>query len=266
VGRTPHPGADPRPGACLQRRTPPVNLSRRNTAKDPVKTSIRYVIDNTSVYGKDSTQAKAIAKDDTTARTLKAGGVDLDKLQAVRQGVISAMRTPNSTLDFSGGATTWHGRDFSQSNKPANESYYQKGFKFTDPSHDIWAMGTKSKSTSVEIKTGKTKEVFSFDFKYESTAAFGDTLFMKRTRESFAAGYPDTIGKALLRVEKLKSENAVLVFKAFGLGMIGSSSQALTDQFNKDVEQHKKNQAEIDAAEAGIDRVLEKHVRFKARF
>lgn len=45
------------------------------------------------------------------------------------------------------------------------------GFDFTSTSHDIWKMGS--------LKSGSSK----FDYKFESTAAEGQTLFMKLTSD-----------------------------------------------------------------------------------
>lgn len=71
--------------------------------------------------------------------------------------------------DYSNGAFFWHGVDFSISTWRANREFYQVGFKFTDPSHDIWNQGNRKSGNS------------SWDYKYQSTNALGQTIFMKLT-------------------------------------------------------------------------------------
>ncbi|HMM81493.1 MAG TPA: RHS repeat-associated core domain-containing protein [Pyrinomonadaceae bacterium] len=91
------------------------------------------------------------------------------KLKAVYQGIAVSYATGR---DFSGGAYYWQGVDFSRhfNGMHAYESFYKVGFHFTSPSHDIFKMG--------DHKSGNKK----WDFKYESTAGYGKTVFMKLTQ------------------------------------------------------------------------------------
>ncbi len=67
--------------------------------------------------------------------------------------------------DYSNGGYYWHGSDFHMKDRPAYKSFYKTGFKFSSPSHDIWKMGN--------YKTNSK-----WAYKYESTAAYGNTTFM----------------------------------------------------------------------------------------
>ncbi|CAM1340655.1 RHS repeat-associated core domain-containing protein [Tenacibaculum amylolyticum] len=72
--------------------------------------------------------------------------------------------------DFSNGGYFWHGKDFSLKNWKAHKSYYLTGFKFTDKAHDLWNLGNH-------------KSKHNWQYKYESTAAFGGTTFMRLTSQ-----------------------------------------------------------------------------------
>ncbi len=73
--------------------------------------------------------------------------------------------------DYSGGAYYWHGVDFGLPEWRAYQDYYNVGFLFTDPSHDLWRLGSKKSENK------------DWDYKYQSTAAEGKTTFMKLTAE-----------------------------------------------------------------------------------
>ena len=79
-----------------------------------------------------------------------------------------AMLTLCTKTDYSNGAYFWQGKDFSDKNRLANKEYYQKGFLFTDKSHDRYGMGTNRIAGPVP-------------YKYESTAAAVGTVFMRLT-------------------------------------------------------------------------------------
>ena len=80
----------------------------------------------------------------------------------------AAMLTLRTNTDYSNGAYFWQGNDFCINSTPANNEYYQKGFNFTDKSHDIFGMGSYSVTGHVP-------------YKYESTAAAARTVFMRLT-------------------------------------------------------------------------------------
>ena len=70
---------------------------------------------------------------------------------------------------FSKGGYYWQGRDFAESGSGANNQFYQNGFHFRSPRHDIFSMGDKISNAS-------------WKYKYESTAAAGRTIFMRLTK------------------------------------------------------------------------------------
>ena len=82
----------------------------------------------------------------------------------------AAMITLGTKTDYSDGAYYWQGRDFSMSGEKAYKQFYQCGFKFTSPQHDVYKMGDK-------IGSGKVP------YKYESTNAVAGTVFLRLTKE-----------------------------------------------------------------------------------
>lgn len=81
----------------------------------------------------------------------------------------AAMLTIGGNCDYSNGGYFWQGRDFQESGSPANNQFYQSGFLFSSTSHDLFGMGSKPVNTS-------------WEYKYESTAAAGRTVFMRLTQ------------------------------------------------------------------------------------
>ena len=81
----------------------------------------------------------------------------------------AAMLTIGGGFDFSKGGYYWQGRDFAESGSGANNQFYQNGFHFRFPRHDIFSMGDKISNAS-------------WKYKYESTAAAGRTIFMRLTK------------------------------------------------------------------------------------
>lgn len=91
-------------------------------------------------------------------------GADAD---AKRLTIHSAIATAlASDYDVTNGAYFWDGKDFNGKNtiKGGYNQRYLPGYKFTDPSHDLWGQGDK--------KVNDT-------YKYESTSAIGNTTFSK---------------------------------------------------------------------------------------
>lgn len=84
-------------------------------------------------------------------------------LRAVLNGLITQ-------YDNTNGATFWHGKDFHIKSEPAYGTYYLHGFHFTDKKHDNWKMGDYMVVETNFVKT---------PYRYESTAFFGTTTFMK---------------------------------------------------------------------------------------
>jgi RHS repeat-associated protein len=106
--------------------------------------------------------------------------VDKNKLSVTVSEVINAML--NTNTDYSNGATYWQGTDFADKNDKNSTAYadfYDVGFKFSDKNHDHFNLGDNIKSSS-QIFGNLEK---SWDYKYESTAFYGRTTFMKKTDE-----------------------------------------------------------------------------------
>ena len=82
----------------------------------------------------------------------------------------AAMITLGTKTDYSDGAYYWQGRDFSMSGEKAYKQFYQCGFKFTNPQHDVYKMGDK-------IGSGKVP------YQYESTNGQAGTVFFRLTKE-----------------------------------------------------------------------------------
>lgn len=89
------------------------------------------------------------------------------KISAVYQGIAKS----GTGKDYSNGAYYWHGVDFKQHTRgsTAHEDFYLTGFQFTSSSHDIWNLG--------DHKSGNK-----YKYKFESTAAYRKTTFMKLTQ------------------------------------------------------------------------------------
>ena len=81
----------------------------------------------------------------------------------------AAMLTIGGNCDYSKGGYYWQGRDFAKPGSGANNRFYQTGFHFRSPRHDIFGMGDKISNDS-------------WKYKYESTAAAGGTVFMRLTK------------------------------------------------------------------------------------
>jgi len=86
--------------------------------------------------------------------------------------------------DFSNGGCWWDGMDLAT--KGPRQLHYKWGYKFTDPSHDIYSLG----DTPLKLKYKKraNNTVYSYYYTLESTAAYGGTVFWKYTPEYLAGG------------------------------------------------------------------------------
>ena len=93
-----------------------------------------------------------------------------DKVNAVYRGIAVSIV---SGKDFSGGGFYWQGNDFYRrvNWSKAYERFYLTGFQFTNSAHDIWGIGNHASGLKA------------YNYKYQSTAAYGETTFMKLTSE-----------------------------------------------------------------------------------
>jgi hypothetical protein len=148
--------------------------------RDARKTTMTKLLGTKSTY--------AFAASDGNARTKALRDADpADRLKTA--GMVGALKAARNALDakgtdYSNGAYFWDGADI-KSNY-ANHPKVKRGIKFTKPEHNIY----KIKETSVSITThwqvpgkdGKLidgKERGKYTYVYESTAAYGGTIFWK---------------------------------------------------------------------------------------
>lgn len=87
----------------------------------------------------------------------------------VRNAYKGLIRGSLDAIDYSGGGYFWHGKDFGLRSWAANKNFYQVGFEFTNTKHDLWKQGNHLSGNKL------------WNYKYESTGAAGNTIFMKLT-------------------------------------------------------------------------------------
>ncbi len=130
------------------------------------------------VYGAVASEADKINQADNVGMTAKK--------EAVFAGLILGIL---SETDFSNGAFFWDGKDFNKGG--GNNERYKPGYEFCDPSHDLFKKGDNLVKGSNTFKMGKDKTITkSWDYKYESTGAFGKTTFSKLTDKYRNAQHP----------------------------------------------------------------------------
>ena len=135
----------------------------------------------------------ALAASDGNARTKQFNNTNSDDrngtfMQTAIAGAINAL---TGGTDYSNGATHWAGDDIGSS----REKRATGGLLFTEASHDMFGLGSKTKSgapiTEYYIHNGKkTSERGTYSYTWETTAAHGGTkpsgsktgsTFMKKT-------------------------------------------------------------------------------------
>jgi hypothetical protein len=79
--------------------------------------------------------------------------------------------------DYSNGAFFWQGRDLVNQFREHRGNVYPYGLKFTNPKHNIFGL-TEHKRESKETQN-KNK----YEYAYETTAAWGNTIFLRHTKE-----------------------------------------------------------------------------------
>ncbi len=97
------------------------------------------------------------------------------------KGLILGLTT---SKDYSNGAYFWDGIDFL--NGGGHRERYTPGYKFTDASHDLWKQGDNKVSGTVGRGT--------WDYKYKSTGAAGNTTFSVLTYQYRIAQFIDIKG------------------------------------------------------------------------
>lgn len=121
-------------------------------------------------------------------KLMKASEQEIERHVGMQAAVDAAVNALNGGVDKSNGAYFWDGVDI-KTNYAAHFKV-RRGIKFTEPSHNIYGV---QNSIKIEIlykitklknrKTGKiskvTEEVGRYDHQYDSTAAYGGTIFWK---------------------------------------------------------------------------------------
>lgn len=80
---------------------------------------------------------------------------------------------PNG-VDYANGGCFWDGNDLAT--KGSKHKHYKKGYRFTDPLHDVLGIGDSDQANI----HGKKDD---YNYTYESTAGYGHTVFWKSTQE-----------------------------------------------------------------------------------
>ncbi len=116
------------------------------------------------------------------------------KARAADKGMNAALAGAKNALsssgtDYSNGAYFWDGADLKTNTKHAKRV---AGLKFTDAAHDIYALGDLLLAKPVVVnwldKNGKaTKERGRYDHVWESTAAYGGTVFWRKNADYMKA-------------------------------------------------------------------------------
>lgn len=130
---------------------------------------------------------------------MKASEVDIAKNPAMQHAIDSAQAALNNAgNDLSNGAFWWDGKDFKTNFK--NHPKVKNGFRIADPSHNIFNVKDVSKPTTIywKVRDKKTNKIVNskvrgeYEFVWESTAAYGSTIFWKHNDDYLKA----TGGKA----------------------------------------------------------------------
>ena len=82
---------------------------------------------------------------------------------------VSNALDPNG-VDYANGGCFWDGNDLAI--KGSKHKHYKKGYMFTDPLHDVFSIGNSAPSGDSD-----------YDYTYESTAGYGQTVFWKYTQD-----------------------------------------------------------------------------------
>ncbi len=121
-------------------------------------------------------------------KLMKASEQEIERHAGMKAAVEAAVNALNGGEDKSNGAYFWDGADI-KTNYAAHFKV-QRGIKFTEPSHNLYGIQDsikieiQRKTTKIKNrKTGKisevTEEVGRYDHQYDSTAAYGGTIFWK---------------------------------------------------------------------------------------
>lgn len=122
------------------------------------------------------------------SKLMKASEKDIAKHDGMTAAVDAATNAINGGPDKSNGAYFWDGADIRSNYK--RHFKVRHGIKFSDPAHNIYNIEESTKVCIVyktmktkNAKTGKVatvrEEIGRYDHHYDSTAAYGGTIFWK---------------------------------------------------------------------------------------
>jgi len=126
------------------------------------------------------------------AKLLKASEADIQKDAGMRAAVAAAENALANGQDLSNGGWFWDGADIKTNYR--NHFKVRHGIRFTNPLHNIYGIEESSKVVVLykttklrDKKTGKVsvqkEEVGRYDHVYESTAAYGGTIFWRHAKD-----------------------------------------------------------------------------------
>lgn len=120
------------------------------------------------------------------AKFKKATDAEIQADAGMKVSLAAAENALANGPDKSNGAWFWDGADIKSNYK--RHFKVKKGIKFTDPAHNIYGI-SESKKLVIKYKVEKKKingrveirkqEVYRYDYVYESTVAYGGTIFWK---------------------------------------------------------------------------------------
>jgi hypothetical protein len=121
-------------------------------------------------------------------KLMKASAEEIGRNTGMQSAIAAAVNALTGGEDKSNGAFFWDGLDIKTNY--ARHFKVRRGIRFSDPSHNIYDIKESSKVeieyktiTTRNAKTGKLttsrQEVGRYDHQYDSTAAYGGTIFWK---------------------------------------------------------------------------------------
>jgi hypothetical protein len=128
-------------------------------------------------------------KNERYNKLINAGEKELAADEGMSQAMaIAAQALANNGTDPSNGAYWWDGKDFKYNYR--GHPKVREGFRFSDPAHNLFDLEEKCvlRIKYKNIRNKKTKkvtkeEVSRYTYKWESTAAHGETIFWKLSDE-----------------------------------------------------------------------------------
>jgi hypothetical protein len=157
------------------------------------------VVNRSKAWGK--TISEMLAKDPDYTYAADGSNVRFNKLMKSSESEITAHKGMNQALeaakkafaregsDPSNGAFWWDGEDI-KSRYRTHEKVQMGGIRFTDPAHNIYDIQETSYPTNTywESRNRRTGAIVRtprghYDHKYDSTAAYGGTIFWKTNDE-----------------------------------------------------------------------------------